>query len=153
MLLLLFQINKDRYGLETTRVREVIPLVDFQPIHHAPAYVAGFFNYHGTVVPVIDVTALLTGQPAPRRISTRLILVDYPAAGGVVRLLGLVAERVVETVTYAETDPQASGIVLEEAPYLGDVLLHREGMIQKIGLEKLLPPAVQEILFATEDRP
>ena len=52
MLFLLFQIGQHRYALDSRRVAEVLPLVDIKEIPHAPAGVAGVFNYRGVPVPV-----------------------------------------------------------------------------------------------------
>ena len=52
MLLLQFQAGNDRYGLDASRVIEVVPLVVFRPLPHADPCVAGLFNYRGTMLEV-----------------------------------------------------------------------------------------------------
>jgi chemotaxis-related protein WspB len=147
MLLLQFQAGKDRYGLDVSRVIEVIPMVIFRPLPHSDPSVAGLFNYRGTMTPVIDLTFLLTGEASRPLFSTRVILVDYPGRDGEHHILGLLAERVTETVFYTEEDLLPAGIDVAGAPYLGDLLLHAGGMIQWVAIERLLPPSTQEALF------
>lgn len=147
MLLVVFQVAQDRFGLDAALVVEVVPLAALRQAHHAPGYVAGLFNYRGAVVPVIDLTALLTGQPCPRLLSTRIMLVTYSGAGGAQHVLGLLAERVLETATCAARDFQSPGIASPEAPYLGDVLVDGDQMLRLITLAGLLPRSVQELLF------
>ena len=147
MLLLQFQAGKDRYGLDVTRVIEVIPMVVFRPLPHADPAVAGIFNYRGTMAPVIDLTFLLTGEASRPLFSTRVILVDYPGRDGERHILGLLAERVTETVFCTEEDLLPAGIDVAGAPYLGDLLLHAGGMIQRVAIERLLPSSMQESLF------
>jgi chemotaxis-related protein WspB len=147
MLLLQFQAGKDRYGLDVSRVIEVIPMVVFRPLPHADPAVAGLFNYRGTMVPVIDLTVLLEGAESRPLFSTRVILVDYPGRDGEHHILGLLAERVTETVFCTEEDLLPAGIDVAGAPYLGDLLLHAGGMIQRVAIERLLPPSLQETLF------
>src|SRR6187551_1705243 len=96
MLFLLFELGADRYALDVDRVLEVLPLVRIKTIPRSSPGVAGIFNYRGAPVPAIDLSALLTGRPAPVLLSTRLILVRYPDSRGIDRTLGLVAERATE---------------------------------------------------------
>jgi chemotaxis-related protein WspB len=147
MLLLQFQAGNDRYGLEVSRVIEVIPMVAFRPLPHAEESVAGLFNYRGTMVPVIDVTVLLASTPSRPLMSTRIILVDYTGRDGEPHVLGLLAERVTETVSCTEGELKPIGIDVPEAPYLGEILIYPGGMLQRLKIENLLPPSLQEALF------
>jgi len=147
MLLLQFKAGNERYGLDVLRVIEVVPLVIFRPLPHAEPCVAGLFNYRGTMVPVIDLTVLLTGIPSRPLFSTRIILADYPDRAGGRQVLGLVAEQVTETVFCEEKDRRPAGIAVAEAPYLGDLFIHPEGAIQRVEVESLLKEALQEALF------
>jgi chemotaxis-related protein WspB len=148
MLFLLFQIGKERYCLEASRVVEVAPLVRFKSVPHAPSYVAGLFNYRGTIVPVIDLAALLNDEPCRPLLSTRIILMDYAGSGQEHHTLGLLAERVTETISCREDEFKPSGIEVEGSRFLGDVIFTDDGMVQKIEVEKVLPESVQAYLFA-----
>ena len=147
MLFLLFQLGQDRYALEASQVAEVLPLVSITPIPQAPAGVAGICNYHGVPVPVIDVSALMLGQPAQRRLSTRILLVYYPDDNGEKHLLGFIAEKAVETVRREPTDFRASGITNDAAASLGPVAIDAHGLVQWIAMHKLLPASVRHVLF------
>lgn len=147
MLLLQFQAGDDRYGLDVSKVIEVVPLVVCRALPHADPCVAGLFNYRGAMVPVIDLTTLLTGAPSRPLFSTRIILTEYPDHDGGRQILGLVAERVTETVPCTEERFQPTGISVAGAPYLGDLFLHPEGAIHRVEIERLLPPALREALF------
>ncbi len=67
MLFLLLQIGEDRYGMEADRVVEVIPPVRLKELPQAPRGVAGIFDYHGQLVPVLDLSDLSIGRPAADR--------------------------------------------------------------------------------------
>jgi chemotaxis-related protein WspB len=66
MLFLLFQLGKERYALQASRVVEVVPLLELKQLPQAPKGVAGIINYRGRPVPVVDLCALTLG-PAGRR--------------------------------------------------------------------------------------
>jgi chemotaxis-related protein WspB len=147
MLFLLFQLGEDRYALNTGRVVEVLPLVGITPIPKAPAGVAGLFNYHGAPVPAIDLSHLTMGRPARNRLNTRIVLVHYPDGRGKTHLLGLIAEKVTETVRREPADFVASGVTTDRAPYLGPVATDARGVLQWIDVEWLLPASVRDVLF------
>src|SRR5512147_117280 len=120
MLLLLFEVGSNRFGIEASEIVEVIPLVSLKKVPHAPDCVAGLFNYHGQIVPVIDVNALLGERPARSLLSTRIILAKTREAGSGERLLGILAERATETLSCREEELQPPAISVEAAQYLGE---------------------------------
>ena len=147
MLFLLLQLGKDRYALEASQVVEVLPLLNFKKILRVPPGVAGAFSYRGTPVPVIDLSELTIGIPSRQRLSTRLVLVNYPLESGGRRILGLIAEHATETVRLEPTDFLSVGVTVDEAPYLGPVAKDERGLIQWIEVKKLLPESVRGSLF------
>ena len=149
MLFLRFQLGQDRYALDTSQIAEVLPLVGITPILQAPPGVAGLFNYRGVPVPVIDLSQLTMGRPAQSRLNTRIVLVHYPDGSGGTRLLGLIAEKVTETVRRDKTDFMASGVTNDRAPYLGPVATDALGLMRWIDVESLLPASVRDVLFTT----
>src|SRR3954451_8554304 len=68
MLLLTFRVSDDLYAVAAERVVEVVPRVELRPIPHAPACLAGLFNYRGKAVPVIDLGILLGSTPCLERL-------------------------------------------------------------------------------------
>jgi chemotaxis-related protein WspB len=147
MLFILFQLGKDRYALDAAQVAEVLPLVQMKKIPQAAAGVAGVFTYRGAPVPVLDLTQLALGRAARSRLSTRLLLVNYPDARGASRLLGLIAENATETLRREAADFVTSGVNADGAPYLGPVCHDARGLIQWVSVDKLLPEAVRAVLF------
>jgi chemotaxis-related protein WspB len=109
--------------------------------------VAGIFDCRGTPVPVIDLSQLALGRPAPRRLSTRLIVVRYPDQRGATHLLGLIAEKVTATFRREPSAFVDSGITNARASYLGKVTADEGGLVQRIEVSELLPMAVRELLF------
>ena len=110
---------------------EVIPRVSYREVHHVPEYVAGVFNYRGSIVPVIDLCRLIRGAPSKGYLSTRVMMVSYARPDGTLRYIGLMAERVIETLNRAETEFRDADIQAHEAPYLGGIITDKKGMIQR----------------------
>ncbi|UZF92160.1 chemotaxis protein CheW [Bosea sp. NBC_00550] len=147
MLFLMFQLGQDRYVLDAAQVEMVLPLLSAKQLPAAPAGVIGAISYHGTPVPLIDLSLLALGRPAAPVLSTRILLLRYPTGPGEHKLLGLVAERAIETTKRDPADFVASGVEAGTPPYLGPVAADETGLIQWIKPEALLPPEIRDILF------
>ncbi len=142
MLFLLFQLGGERYVLEAERVEEVLPLVSVREIPQAPLGVAGVFNYRGAPVPLIDLSALASGRPSQRWLSTRIVLIRDTG-----HLVGLITERTTETIRREATDFRPNPVGVASAPYLGGVATDECGLIQRIELEQLLSAELRQVLF------
>lgn len=153
MLFLLFQLGNDRYALEASRVVEVVPLLQLKQIPQAPKGVVGIFNYRGHPVPAVDLSELTLGRPAPERLSTRIIIVNYPDQHGGQRLVGLVAERATETLRKDAKDFVSTGLQMGGAAYLGPLLMDPKGVIQWVHEQRLLSDTLREVLFAQAGQP
>jgi chemotaxis-related protein WspB len=151
MLMLIFYVGNDRYALDTSNVVEVIPMVILRDIPHAPHYVAGLFNYRGTIVPAIDLCRLIKGTPSRSALSTRIIMVNYHH-NNTVSLLGLMAERIADTLRHKDVELINSGFQPEEAPYLGEMIVDDRGMIQRIQVESLLPESQRSSLLPASEK-
>jgi len=137
MLVLQFYLGEVMYVIKCDRVREVAPMVALKTMPHAPACVAGLFNYRGMIVPVIDLHQLIHGTPCQLRLSTRIILVEALKQDGTIYTFGIMAERITEAINKPESDFVPPGIIMPDAPYLGGVMMENREMIQLIDLERL----------------
>lgn len=137
MLVLLFYIGEELYAIESSRVVEIIPRVALRKIHHVPEFMAGIFNYRGTIVPVIDLCHLIQGIPSRCYLSTRIMMVNYPSTGKTPQYLGLIAERITKTLNKPTTELVESDLRVQNAPYLGGMIMDEKGIIQRIHLERL----------------
>jgi chemotaxis-related protein WspB len=147
VLFLLFELGNDRYALDVRQIAEVLPLLGVKEIPRAPEAMTGLFNCRGAPVPLIDLSQLTLGRPAARRLSTRIVLVNYPDETGRTHLLGLIAERATRTARHEPSDFVASGVTSAGAPYLGPVVTDAHGLLQWIDVRTLLPPAFRDLLF------
>ena len=147
MLFIICQLGDDRYAFDAAQVEEILPLVSIKPILQAPHGVAGVFNYRGAPVPVIDLSELTLGRPAQRRLSTRILIVRYDNDNGETRLLGLIAEKAMETVKRDPDEFLSTGICSDRTAYFGPVVTDSQKLLQRIEVKKLLPPVVRDALF------
>jgi chemotaxis-related protein WspB len=147
MLHLRFRIGAENYALPASRIAQVLPLVGVRPLPRALPGVAGVVDYHGRLVPVIDLSELLTGRPAARRLSTRIVVAHYGDGVETAQLLGLIVERATRAERHAAADFAHTGVASPQAPYLGGVTAHAAGMVQLIEVSRLLPESLRTLLF------
>ena len=153
MLVLLFSIGEDRYGLPAAAVVEVTPLLRVKKLPGVPAFVAGLCNFRGQSMPVLDVSSLAGGMPCRALLSTRMMVVNYALADGSVRPLGLLAERATETAMVSPEDLQPAGVRSDGAPFLGNVAVGGGAMVQLVDVQGLLTPQATALLFPVEAAP
>lgn len=142
-LYLQFRIGDQRFALDVHEVIEVLPRRTLKPIAQAPVWVAGILAHRGALVPVVDLSALSFGRPAPMRTSTRLVLVHYRGD----QQLGLVLEQATDTLRCRPDEFQPYGLDNTDAPYLGPVRQDAGGLLQRIEVDDLLPDDVRRLLF------
>ncbi len=148
MLFLLFHVGDNQYAIETSRVTEVIPMVLLKKIHNAPNFMSGFFNYRGLVIPVVDFSHLIKGEPSQFYLSTRIIILKYPDLENRVRHLGLIAEQVTETLDKAISELIDPDMNLDRSTYLSKMMIDRDEIIQCINLVDLLADSEQLFLLS-----
>ena len=148
-LFLSFRLGQDRYVLAASDIVVVRPIEKARPIPAAPSWVCGLITHAGQPVPLIDLSARATGQPARWVTSTRIALVAYTWPGGargVPSVLGVVIEQATETI---HLNPQAfvpSGVHMPGARYLGPVTHTEQGFVQWVRVEDLLDEEVRACL-------
>lgn len=147
---LLFTAADQRYGLDVSKIVEVVPAVRLRLIPGVPDYVAGVFCYQGSIVPVLDLNQMLCGVPAVKRYSTRIILARYRGRSNTEHVLGLLVERADQGLTDALGNLVSSGIATPGAPYLGKLATLDDGAIQFVKIEQLIPDGLREQLFAED---
>ena len=177
MLLLTFKAAENLYAVDVAHVVEVVPRVDLRRLPHAPDFIAGLFDYRGTVVPVVDLGVRLGSESCRDRLSTRIILVNSRPSGNpfqeaeddpatrnhdqepttVTRraqdrrpwLLGLIAEHVSDVAAVKKEQIISASMQLPQAPYLGAIVEIDHQMIQLITADKILDDSLRNAFFGT----
>lgn len=149
MMLLLFVIDRDSYGLDATQVVEVIPYVTLKEVPRTPDYVVGLLNYRGKSIPVVDLTMLMKGNASRAWLSSRIVLVNYRDDNNTCHLLALLAERIATTIKLPESAFSPSGVETGGSEFLGDVAVYQGNIIQRINIGKLFPIQMHGMFFSS----
>ncbi len=73
MMVVVFQLDGEDYGVETLSVLEIIRLAPVRPLPSAPAWLQGVIDFRGQVVPVLDMGVRM-GRAARRDEGARIIV-------------------------------------------------------------------------------
>lgn len=147
MLFLLFHVDQDAYALEASAIEAVLPVLRAKRIPQAPEAILGLIDYHGSPVPVVDITSLMLGRSSELRMSTRIVLVKQQSGEHAGRLLGLLVERATDTLSCEPSTFSSTGVTVPEAAYLGPVTAAPSGLVQWVTPDRLLTPAVASLLY------
>ncbi len=180
MFLLTFRAAQSPYAIDVARVVEVVPKIELRRLPHAPAYLAGLFDYRGTVTPVVDLGLLLGSEACPDRLSTRIIVAHCGTAdpgarepmarpGRAIiqaetmagsqpaepsrnrrRIIGLIAEQVSEVVSIEPRQMITPPIQFPQALYLGAIVAIEHTMVQLIAPDKVLPASLWQTFFGVD---
>lgn len=132
MLMLLFQAGTRRYALDSQSIVEVLPWASLYPATGSHSAIAGLLNYHGQLVSVIDLGQLIHQIPSRPHYGTRIILIRASNIPGfaTTQWLGLLADRVVDTLQVKPEMLAPVGIGESPAPYLGDAIIQDQTLIR-----------------------
>ena len=88
-----FELANELYGIEITKVREIILIAEITQVPRTPHFVKGLINLRSTVIPVIDLRSLF-GLPEGERTDESRIMVLQ--AGG--KTIGIMVDAVSEVL-------------------------------------------------------
>ena len=88
-----FELAKEVYGIEITKVREIILITEITRIPQTPRFVKGLINLRSTVIPVVDLRAKFELPESPLTDESRIMVLQ---AGG--KTMGIIVDAVSEVL-------------------------------------------------------
>jgi purine-binding chemotaxis protein CheW len=145
-----FHLGSQMYALPISPVRQIIEMVTITPLPQVNHTIVGVINFHGGLVPIVDLRRHLGLPDVPRQLHTPIILVKISE-----RLVGLIVDDVsdvLERPAAQITDP--SDILIKEMgeiPLLQGLIQTEEGSILLLNPEYLLKSYNSHILSNAVD--
>lgn len=108
-------LDGETYGIEVTRVQEVLRVPEIAPVPGAPDYVLGIINLRGHVVTVIDTRRRFGLPPAEHTDQTRIVIAESEG-----RVFGMLVDSVAEVMDLRRSQIDSAPTVGNEeaVPYL-----------------------------------
>ncbi len=137
MLVVLFDIDGQKFGIDSHYVKEVIPYVHSTPVLYAPVFVIGEIIYQEEAVPLIDLNLLFSGKPADGYFSSRIAVLRLLNEPQGIKI-AVLANKMTTTINCDENEFVHNNLSSPEDSLFEEVL-RTEGMrIQMTAVEKLL---------------
>jgi len=136
---LTFQLNKDVYGVNILRVKEIIDFGNITKVPMMSSFIAGVINLRGSVVPVVDLALRFSQSPSMITKRSSIVIVEIPDDNGWMEI-GITVDEVNEVLEILPSE-------IELAPSFGTKIrtdfISGMGKIQKkllilLDLEKIL---------------
>ncbi len=104
-------IDREIFAIPVDGVHEILDMQPVFRIPEAPAYMMGLIDWRGRSVPVLDLRAKLGLPSIPPTPTTRILVLEVSVTGRPL-VLGLVADRVIEVLSFSAGE-------IEPAPEIG----------------------------------
>ncbi len=111
---LTFMLAEEVYGVEVSKVREVLELIDITKVPRMPDFMRGVINLRGGVVPVIDLGLKFEMNAIVNTVNTCIIVLEITVNGDEV-VVGALADSVREVIELESEQ-------IEPAPRIGTTL-------------------------------
>lgn len=96
-----FSLGVEEYGIEITKVQEIIGYQGFTRIPNVPDFIKGVINLRGTVVPVVDLRKKIEMEEKEYTKFTVIIILE--ALG---RIMGIIVDAISDVVSLTEQEIQ-----------------------------------------------
>ncbi len=104
MQLISFNLSEETYGIEITKIREIIRMGQITQVPETPHYIKGLINLRSTVIPVIDLRARFGLAEGELTDDSRIMVLNVGT-----RTIGIVVDAVSEVL-------RVTGDQISEAP-------------------------------------
>jgi purine-binding chemotaxis protein CheW len=134
MQLVSFKLGGETYGIEITKIREIILVGEITHVPETPPYVKGLINLRSTVIPVIDLRArfsLADGELTPE---SRIMVLHVRN-----RTIGIVVDSVNEVlrVSQEEISPAPPTVTNSGNEYMIGLVRLKEGLLIILDVDRL----------------
>ena len=135
MQLVSFELARELYGIEITKVREIILISEITRIPQAPHYVLGLINLRSTVIPVIDLRTLFGLTAGEKTDDSRIMVLQ--ACG---KTIGIMVDAVSEVlrVKHDQIAPPPPTVARLGKDYLTGLVKLDKQLLILLDIDKIL---------------
>ncbi len=138
--LVIFNLGDEKYGVETSQVKEIIKVEEITSIPNAPDYVEGVINLRGQITTIINLRRRFGMEPKPIDNDTRIIVFEHKGS-----TIGMMVDTVTEVRYLAKKDiEELPNIVTNrsESKFLTGVGKLPDGLLILVDLEKVMEKGI-----------
>ncbi len=139
--LVIFELAGQQLALSLSCVEGVIRSVEVSPLPEAPAGVRGVINFHGRIVPVLDLTARLGLAPRELRLSDHFVIAHTQR-----RTVALIVDCAIGVVPRAPAKLTTAEAIVPGLAGIQGVMRLNGDLVLIHDLESFLSPQAAEAL-------
>lgn len=133
-----FRLADEEYGIEITKVQEIILLGEVTRIPQSPVFIKGLINLRSTVIPIIDLRLRFGLQEQSKTDEARIMVVNVRG-----KTIGLIVDAVsevlrIQTAQIAPPPPTIAGLGRD---YLTGLVKLEKRLLILLDVDKLLEEA------------
>lgn len=130
-----FQLSQEEYGIEITKVQEIILMGEITRVPQTEEYVVGLINLRSTVIPIIDLRLRFCLDQTEETDETRIVVVNV--AG---KTMGIVVDSVSEVLRISQNQiapppPTVAGLGEE---YLTGLVKMEDRLLIMLDIDKIM---------------
>jgi purine-binding chemotaxis protein CheW len=153
-----FFLDREEFGIEIEKVKEIMGVVPIRPLPKAPAYIKGVINLRGQMIPIVELRLKFGMEKVDYTPKTCIVILEIGKTTGSSRI-GIIVDTVLEVLNIKEDEivdapPFGGGIEAEYIRGLAKsngkikILLNMEEVLHS---EILLAPARREVFANLSD--
>ncbi|MCZ7382979.1 MAG: chemotaxis protein CheW [Candidatus Methanoperedens sp.] len=105
--LVVFNIGKEEFGVEITRVQEIIRMASITGIPQAPDYIRGIINLRGRIIVVLNLNVIMGMETKEQDENTRIIVANIDET-----VMGFIVDSVSEVIRLPEKSVEPAPAVI-----------------------------------------
>jgi purine-binding chemotaxis protein CheW len=133
--LVVFQLGAELYGVEISRVHEIIRLQAVTRVPRSPSFVEGVINLRGKVIPVVDLRRRFGLVSAEHTRASRIVVVEIGD-----QVVGIIVDAVSEVlrVSGATIEPPSPVVAGVDSEYIHGIAKLPERLVILLDLDRVL---------------
>jgi purine-binding chemotaxis protein CheW len=133
--LVVFELGAEFYGVEISRVHEIIRLQSVTHVPRAPSFVEGVINLRGKVIPVVDLRRRFGLPSGEHTRASRIVVLEIGD-----QVVGVIVDGVSEVlrVSTATVEPPSPVVAGIDSEYLRGIAKLPERLVILLDLDRVL---------------
>jgi purine-binding chemotaxis protein CheW len=133
--LVVFELTDEVYGVDISRVHEIIRMAQITRVPRAPDFVEGVINLRGKVIPVIDLQKRFGLGSGGRSKASRIVVVDVED-----NTIGMIVDGVSEVLRLpvSAIEPPSPIVATIDSDYVRGIAKVEERLIILLDLDRIL---------------
>lgn len=136
-----FRLAQEEYGIEITKVQEIILMGEITRVPQTPAYIKGLINLRSTVIPIVDLRTRFELPAAEPTDETRIMVINVEG-----KTTGIIVDAVSEVlrISMDQVSPPPPTVAGLGRDYLTGLVNLEQRLLIMLDIDKILAESDSE---------